>query len=59
MSRPPALADQRGRLEIVCPKCDRRGSYSVARLQDRFGAEATLIAVREELTADCPRRKDY
>ena len=44
------------RIAIACPKCGRRGSYSVARLMGRFG-DLTLIRLLEELSADCPKRK--
>jgi hypothetical protein len=44
------------RVSIACPKCGRRGSYSVARLVRRFG-DLTLIRLLEELSTDCPKRK--
>jgi hypothetical protein len=42
------------RVRLVCAKCGRRGDYAVSRLSERFG-EATLIQVRETLSADCQR----
>jgi hypothetical protein len=42
-------------LVIACAKCGRRGSYAVGRLRERFG-DATMIQVRETLSADCNRR---
>ena len=40
---------------IFCPW--RKGRYRLARLAERFGAEATLDHVRDEISpGDCPRR---
>jgi hypothetical protein len=39
-------------VRLVCAKCGRRGDYAVDRLHERFG-DATLIKVRETLSADC------
>jgi hypothetical protein len=33
-----------------------RGSYAVGRLRERFGGDATMIRVRQTLSADCNRR---
>jgi hypothetical protein len=44
---------------IVCDKCHRRGDYGVEGLRAKFGAKATLIKIREKITADCPSRKNY
>ena len=43
-----------GRLTVVCTQCRRRGSYSVARLAVRFGAEVELDVLLMSLTASCP-----
>ncbi len=40
---------------IFCPT--RRGVYRLARLAERFGAEASLDLVRETISANCPRRR--
>ena len=42
-------------LTLVCALCDRRGVYSVARLQAKHG-DARLTDLRSFLTADCPER---
>jgi hypothetical protein len=42
-------------VRLVCAKCRRRGDYAITRLRERFG-DATLIKVRETLSADCHRR---
>ena len=42
------------RVRIRCPHCPaRRGDYSLARLAERFGAEASLADVLFELTRGC------
>jgi hypothetical protein len=53
-----AEAASRGvpRLRLACAKCGRRGDYSVSPLRERF-SDATLIQVRETLSADCHRRR--
>jgi hypothetical protein len=53
-----AEAARRGvpRVRLVCAKCGRRGDYAASRLRERFG-DATLIKVRETLSADCYRRR--
>lgn len=38
---------------MFCPH--RRGIYRLARLAERFGAEASLDEVRSAITAGCPR----
>jgi hypothetical protein len=45
-------------LTLVCAQCDRRGRYSVARLQDRHG-DATLTDLRRFLTANFPKRDRF
>ncbi len=48
--------DEPGAVPILaCQKCGRRGSYAVGRLRERI-ADATMIEVRETLSADCNRR---
>ena len=41
---------------VACSKCDRRGQYPVARLIERYGAEAKLVDWKDQITAACPRR---
>jgi hypothetical protein len=41
------------RLRVECAKCDRRGSYSVAKLDP----DTSLPDRLAEVSADCPRRK--
>lgn len=40
---------------IFCPW--RRGVYRLARLAERFGAEASLDLVRQQISADSPRHR--
>ena len=42
------------RLNEACSKCDRRGSYDVARLSRERG-DLKLTEFLDELTANCPR----
>jgi hypothetical protein len=40
-------------VRIACRNCRRRGSYRLARLAERFGADATLDDVLTIITANC------
>lgn len=40
-------------VRIACRNCKRRGSYRLARLAERFGADTTLDEVLTRITADC------
>jgi hypothetical protein len=52
-------AQSRGltRIRLACAKCGRRGDYSVSRLRERFGHDASMIEVRETLSANCERKQ--
>src|SRR4051794_27831734 len=43
-------------VRIECALCKRAGQYRLARLAERFGANADLLEVLEGLTADCPHK---
>jgi hypothetical protein len=43
-------------LHIECTKCGRGGHYGVARLIEKHGREGNVVAWRETLNADCPKR---
>lgn len=52
------LCDLRGgRLVVACPPCNRRGTYDLARLRQRFGDHADLYDVYLRLTRTCGRRQ--
>jgi len=48
------------RVRIACTKCSRKGSYRLARLADKYGADIPLPDLLEYLAGDCriwaPRR---
>ena len=40
-------------VRIACTRCSRRGQYRLARLAERFGADAELTSVLSKLAAGC------
>ena len=40
-------------VRVACSRCPRHGSYRLARLADRYGAEAGMHTVLTMLSADC------
>ena len=40
-------------VRIACRNCKRRGSYRLARLAERYGADTTLEDLLIKVTADC------
>ena len=53
------LSDLVGKLELIrveCKKCDRKGRYRVLRLMKELGPDFSLVAFKERVTADCPKR---
>ena len=60
MSRDGAITfnDLRGKLDalrVACDKCGRAGRYNVGQLIEQRGANAKVVDLLSELTADCPR----
>jgi len=54
-------ADLLGMLDTLVVQCDksgRKGSYSVTRLKERYGADAKLSDWLARMTADCPKRNN-
>lgn len=48
------LCDLRAdRLLILCSSCERRGSYRIDRLRQRFGAHTSVLDVYPALTQTC------
>lgn len=45
-------------VRIRCQSCDRQGSYRLARLAAKFGAEMPLNEVMARITVDCPWREE-
>jgi len=53
------LSDIAGKLELLrveCEKCGRKGQYRVLRLLRELGPDMTIVAWREMISADCPKR---
>jgi hypothetical protein len=44
-------------VRIACRRCDRRGSYRLARLAARFGADVAMPELLKAISADCYYRK--
>jgi hypothetical protein len=51
------LIGKLGVLAVACEKCGRAGRYAVRRLIEQHGRDAKLIDWKDDITADCPRRK--
>jgi len=45
-------------VRVGCEACKRYGSYRLARLAAKYGAEISLDELMENLTQDCVRRGD-
>jgi len=69
--RPPqSLADRRGYiplgdiaakltlLRVQCDRCGRAGQYRTDRLVARYGADESIGPFQDDITRDCPRRRD-
>ncbi len=41
------------KVRIACRRCARRGSYSLARLADKYGAEIEMMDLLAHLAGDC------
>jgi hypothetical protein len=53
------FGDTEGKLDVLrveCTRCERKGRYSVAKLIEKHGRKGNMMAWREMLNADCPRR---
>jgi hypothetical protein len=53
------FSDLIGKLDVLrvsCNKCERDGSYGLARLIKERGRDAKLIDWLDELTAECPKK---
>ncbi len=45
-------------VRIGCLRCKRRGLYRLARIAEKFGADAPMDHVLEKVAFDCPARGD-
>jgi hypothetical protein len=45
-------------LRVECDRCGRKGRYHTDKLVAKYGAVATLQPLQEELTKDCPHKRD-
>ena len=57
MTEAYTLAHVRGdKLELTCPQCNRHGSYSLAKLIDKYGRDMIVTEVRRQILieAACP-----
>jgi len=52
------LVGKLGRVRIGCAKCGRRGQYRLAVLIGKYGRDKKLFAWIDELTANCPHKKN-
>ena len=43
-------------LRVECPKCSRKGSYSVRKLIEKYGRKANMMKWKEQLNGGCPKR---
>ena len=45
-------------LRIECDRCGRFGRYRTDKLVARYGGDASIEPLQDDITADCPRRRD-
>jgi hypothetical protein len=53
------FGDIEGKLDVLrveCTKCDRKGSYHVPKLIEKYGRNGNMMKWRKMLNADCPKR---
>jgi hypothetical protein len=41
------------KVRLACRRCNRKGSYSLARLADKYGAEVRLMELLGHFAGDC------
>ena len=44
-------------VRIACTRCSRKGSYRLARLAERYGADVSMVELLHALSADCRFRQ--
>jgi hypothetical protein len=45
------------RVRLACTKCPPRGSYRLARLAEKYGADVRMTDLLEQLAGDCKWRR--
>ena len=49
------IAQRLNVLVIQCDRCGRRGQYPLRKLIAKYGADASIEPLQNDITADCPR----
>lgn len=58
-NKPPRLADfPYPRIEVICNKCGRAGSYDTSRLIAKHGGATTFLELRRYFEGTCSRSND-
>jgi hypothetical protein len=52
------IAETLPMLTVVCERCGRRGRYRTAQLVAKYGADANVQPLQDDLTRDCPQKVD-
>ena len=52
------IAERLNVLVVQCDRCGHRGQYPLWKLMVKYGADASIEPLQNEITAECPRRND-
>jgi hypothetical protein len=52
------IAERLNVLVVQCDRCGRRRQYPLWKLIVKYGADASIEPLQNEITAECPRRTD-
>jgi hypothetical protein len=52
------IAERLNVLVIHCDRCGRRGQYPLWKLIVKYGPDASIEPLQQEMIADCPNRTD-
>jgi hypothetical protein len=52
------IAERLNVLVVSCDRCGRRRQYPLWKLIVKYGAEASIEPLQQQITADCPNRTD-
>ena len=50
------IAETQAMLIVQCDRCGRHGRYNTARLVEKYGADANVQPLQDDLTRDCPEK---